>query len=88
LPAPVESAAHGLAADAVECAARYGDGRAVQVSIAHEGGLLRTRVRLPGVAPERAVALLEHCADRFAALSGRLDVGPDDTIEGLVPCES
>jgi signal transduction histidine kinase len=88
LPAPVEAAAHRLVADAVECAARDGDGGAVQVSIAREGGLLRTHVRLPGVAPERAAARLEHCVDRFAALGGRLEAGPDDTIEGLVPCES
>jgi signal transduction histidine kinase len=88
LPAAVEAAAHRLVADAVQCAERHGNGSTVVVAVAREDGLLRAHIRLPGVPHDRAVARMAHSADRVAALGGRLDVGPDDTIEARVPCGS
>jgi signal transduction histidine kinase len=74
LPAAHESAAYRLVLDAVSCAERAGDGRAVRISI--EDGL-RARVGLPGVSPAEASAALTHAADRFAALGGGLTVAAD-----------
>jgi signal transduction histidine kinase len=88
LPAPVESATHRLVADAVGCAERAGDGGAVEVEIARADGLLRARLRMPGVRPEYAAVELEHSADRLAALGGRLEVGPGDLLEAELPCAS
>ncbi len=88
VPAPVEAATHRLVSDAVLCAERDGDGRAVEVEIERMDGLLRARVRLPGVDPERATVRLEHSADRFAALGGRLAIGTGAVVDGELPCGS
>jgi signal transduction histidine kinase len=88
VPAPVEAATHRLVSDAVLCAERDGDGRAVEVEIERMDGLLRARMRLPGVDPERATVRLEHSADRFAALGGRLAIGTGAVVDGELPCGS
>jgi signal transduction histidine kinase len=88
LPLAVESAAHRLVADAVDWAERDGDGRAVEIEIARSNGLLRASIRVPGVDPHHAAARLEHSADRFTALGGKLSVEPGTVIEGRLPCAS
>jgi signal transduction histidine kinase len=88
VPAPVEAATHRLVSDAVLCAERDGDGRAVEVEIERMDGLLRARMRLPGVDPERATVRLEHSADRFAALGGRLAIRTGAVVDGELPCGS
>jgi signal transduction histidine kinase len=88
VPAPVEAATHRLVSDAVLCAERDGDGRAVEVEIERMDGLLRARMRLPGVDPERATVRLEQSADRFAALGGRLAIGTGAVIDAELPCGS
>lgn len=71
LPAAHESAAYRLVLDAVSCAERAGDGRAVRTP---SGDCL---VGLPGVSPVEASAALMHAADRFAALGGEPTVAAD-----------
>jgi hypothetical protein len=65
-----------------------GDGRAVEVDIARADGLLRARLRLPGVDSYDAALRLEHSADRFAALGGQVAAGPGDVVEAELPCGS
>ena len=91
LPAAVESAAYRLVLDAVACAERAGDGRALRIAMGLEAGMLRARLVLPGVAPAAAAATLEHADDRFAALAGELAVIKHEdgaAVEASVPCGS
>jgi signal transduction histidine kinase len=90
-PAPIEAAVHRLVVDAVRCAERSGDGRAVSVRIAREAAAVCARVVVPGVGATAAGLRLEHAADRIAALDGELVIRADTSgavCEARVPCAS
>ncbi|HEY3613776.1 MAG TPA: histidine kinase [Gaiellales bacterium] len=86
-----EGALYRTVLDAVQCAERRGDGRAVTVAVASAADDLRLRLSLPGVEAAAAAMALEHASDRVAALAGDMSVtrsGSGTAVEVRVPCAS
>ncbi len=86
--------AYYVASEAVANAIKHADPRAIEVSVARAGGLLRVRVEDDGRggATRRAGAGLAGLADRVEALGGSLrlqsELGNGTIVEAVLPCAS
>lgn len=94
LPAPVESAAYFVVAEALTNAMKHSDATLVRVTIRDDGAMLMIEVTDDGrgaalVAPPGG---LHGLVDRVRSLDGRLDVtsppGGPTTLTAVIPCES
>jgi signal transduction histidine kinase len=92
LPAPVESAAYFVVAEALTNVARYADASRAEVSVVRDNGRVEVEVRDDGVggADPAAGSGLRGLADRVAALDGLLQVesraGEGTTVRAVIPC--
>lgn len=92
LPAPVESAAYFVVAEALTNVARYSQATHAEVSVARSNGLARIEIRDDGVggADINGGTGLRGLQDRVAALDGRLEIesgpGSGTTIRAELPC--
>jgi signal transduction histidine kinase len=80
-PAPVETAAYLVVAEAIEDAARRGAGYAVVSAPRHDKRLV---VKVEDDGSERTSTMI-HLADRVGAIGGRLEVEPT-TLLAEIPC--
>ena len=92
LPAPVESAAYFVVAEALTNVARYAEATRAEVSVSRVNGRVEVEVRDDGVggADPAAGSGLRGLADRVAALDGRLEVtsprGAGTVVRAVIPC--
>lgn len=92
LPAPVESAAYFVVAEALTNVARYAEAEVATVRVARSDGVVEVEIRDDGVggADPNAGSGLRGLEDRVAALDGRLVVrsaaGSGTTIAARIPC--
>jgi signal transduction histidine kinase len=92
LPAPVESAAYFVVAEALTNVARYAEASRAEVSVVRDNGRVEVEVRDDGVggADPAAGSGLRGLADRVAALDGLLQVesraGEGTTVRAVIPC--
>jgi signal transduction histidine kinase len=93
MPAPVESAAYFVVAEALTNVARYAEAGSVQVDVERSNGRVTIEVRDDGVggADPAAGSALRGLADRVAAVDGSLSVesppGRGTTVRAEFPCE-
>ena len=93
LPAPIESAAYFVVAEALTNVAKYAQATRASVEVARENGRVTVEVRDDGVggADPAAGSGLRGLSDRVAALDGRLDVdsppGAGTVVHAELPCE-
>ncbi len=93
-PAPVESAAYYLTAEALTNVSRYARATRAEVSVARSDGALVMEIRDDGVggADASSGSGLRGIADRLAALDGRLELdsppGSGTLVRGVIPCAS
>jgi signal transduction histidine kinase len=80
-PAPVETAAYLVVAEAIDDAARRGASYAVVSAPRHD---YRVVVKVDDDGSERTFTMI-HLADRVGAIGGRLEVGPT-TLRAEIPC--
>jgi signal transduction histidine kinase len=80
-PAPVETAAYLVVAEAIDDAARRGASYAVVSAPRHDD---RVVVKVDDDGSERTFTMI-HLADRVGAIGGRLEVGPT-TLRAEIPC--
>jgi signal transduction histidine kinase len=80
-PAPVETAAYFVVAEAIDEAARRGASYAV-VNAREEDGLLVVEVEDDG---SEGTSTMIHVADRIGAIGGRLEIDPT-TLRAEIPC--
>jgi signal transduction histidine kinase len=94
LPAPVESAAYFLVAEALTNVSRYARASFAEVRVARANGSVTVEVRDDGIggADPAAGSGLRGLADRMAALDGALEVssppGAGTTVRAVLPCGS
>ncbi len=92
LPAPVESAAYFVVAEALTNVARYAQATHAEVSVVRDNGVALVEVRDDGVgaADPAAGTGLRGLADRVASLDGRLRIespaGDGTIIRAELPC--
>jgi signal transduction histidine kinase len=92
LPAPVESAAYFVVAEALTNVARYADATRAEVDVERRNGRVVVEVRDDGVggADPAAGSGLRGLGDRLAALDGRLEVssprGKGTIVRAEMPC--
>jgi signal transduction histidine kinase len=93
LPAPIESAAYFVVAEALTNVAKYAQATTAQVEVARDNGRVTVEVRDDGVggADPSGGSGLRGLYDRVAALDGRLDVasppGGGTVVHAEIPCE-
>ncbi len=94
LPAPVESAAYFVVAEALTNVARYADAEMATVRVARSDGVVEVEIRDDGIggADPGAGTGLRGLEDRVAALDGELAVrsaaGAGTTVAARIPCGS
>ena len=94
MPAPVESAAYFVVAEALTNVARYAGAQHAAVMVERVNGGVTVEVRDDGIggADPSAGSGLRGLADRVAAVDGRLSVesppGEGTTVRAEIPCES
>ncbi len=93
LPAPVESAAYFVVAEALTNVARYAEAEGASVRIGRENGFVEIEIRDDGVggADPDAGTGLRGLEDRVAALEGSFSVhsarGEGTVVAARIPCE-
>ena len=92
LPAPIESTAYFVVAEALTTVARYAHASHAEVDVARSNGTVVVEVRDDGVGgadPQRGSGL-RGLADRVGAVDGRLQVrsepGAGTVVHAEIPC--